>query len=103
MSVLKVGVTQSLPVKHFLTVSIADCTRLRNFMGIEARGLIELSHLYKLVRFSISGDHSKIDKRLVALAQQVHEHLLLPLSKGEVRASDWSQRSLVLEQLSCKF
>ncbi|MCJ1474696.1 hypothetical protein MMC13_003356 [Lambiella insularis] len=67
----------------------SDCTRLRKFMGIEARGLFELSHLYKLVKYS-TGNVKKIDKRLVSLAQQVEEHLQLPLNKGEVRSSDWS-------------
>ncbi|KAL9120458.1 MAG: hypothetical protein Q9187_002987 [Circinaria calcarea] len=68
----------------------ADCTRLRKFMAIQPRGLFELSHLYKLVRYS-DGNIKKIDKRLVALAQQVEEHLQLPMWKGEVRSSDWTQ------------
>lgn len=68
----------------------SDCTRLRKFMGIECRGLFELSHLYKLVKYSPVGAE-KIDKRLVALARQVEEHLQLPLWKGEVRSSDWSE------------
>jgi len=67
----------------------SDCTRLRKFMGIESRGLFELSHLYKLVKFS-PGSVKKIDRRLVSLAKQVEEHLQLPLWKGEVRSSDWS-------------
>lgn len=67
----------------------SDCTRLRKFMGISARGLFELSHLYKLVKYS-SGYPKKIDKKLVSLAQQVEEHLQLPLAKGAVRSSDWS-------------
>ena len=67
----------------------SDCTRLRKFMGIESRGLFELSHLYKLVKLFPS-NVKKIDKRLVSLAQQVEEHLQLPLWKGEVRSSDWS-------------
>ena len=68
----------------------ADCTRLRKFTGIQSRGLFELSHLYKLVRYS-DGNVKKIDKRLVALAQQVEEHLQLPMWKGEVRSSDWTE------------
>ncbi|MCJ1247479.1 hypothetical protein MMC30_004693 [Trapelia coarctata] len=67
----------------------SDCTRLRKFMGIESRGLFELSHLYKLIKLS-PGSVKKIDKRLVSLAQQVEEHLQLPLWKGDVRSSDWS-------------
>ncbi|MCJ1421755.1 hypothetical protein MMC32_008122 [Xylographa parallela] len=68
----------------------SDCTRLRKCMGIEARGLFELSHLYKLIKYS-AYDVKKIDKKLVALAKQVEDHLQLPLCKGEVRWSDWSQ------------
>lgn len=78
----------------------ADCTRLRRFLGIEARGLFELSHLYKLIKYS-AGDVKKINKVLVALAQQVEEHLLLPMWKGEVRSSDWSQK-LDYEQIKCR-
>ena len=78
-----------------------DCTRLRKFMGIEARGIFELSHLYKLVKFSC-GDVKKINKVLVSLAQQVKEHLQLPLWKGEVRSSDWSQ-DLNYEQIQCEY
>lgn len=77
----------------------ADCTRLRRFMGIDSRGLFELSHLYKLVKFA-SGDVKKINKVLVALAQQVEEHLQLPLWKGAVRNSDWSEE-LDYEQIRC--
>ena len=78
----------------------ADCTRLRKFMGIESRGLLELSHLYKLIKFS-SSNVKKINKSLVSLAQQVEEHLLLPMWKGEVRSSDWSEE-LNYQQIQCK-
>lgn len=67
----------------------ADCTRLRKFLRIDSHGLFELSHLYKLVKFS-SGNVKKISKTLVSLKQQVQEHLQLPLDKGDVRTSDWS-------------
>ena len=77
-----------------------DCTRLRKYLNIEARGIFELSHLYKLVKFSC-GDVKKINKVLVSLAQQVKEHLQLPLWKGEVRSSDWSQ-DLNYQQIQCK-
>jgi len=69
----------------------ADCTRLHKNLGIKAQGLFELSHLYKLVKFSESKDTHLINKMLVSLATQVQEHLHLPLFKGEVRGSDWSQ------------
>ena len=77
-----------------------DCTRLRKYLNIEARGIFELSHLYKLVKFSCS-DVKKINKVLVNLAQQVKEHLQLPLWKGEVRSSDWSQ-DLNYQQIQCE-
>ncbi|KAL8688953.1 MAG: hypothetical protein Q9218_005257 [Villophora microphyllina] len=68
-----------------------DCTRLRNHMNIDSRGLFELSHLYKLTKFCTS-EVKKINKSLVALAKQVEEHLLLPMYKDEnVRGSDWSK------------
>ena len=67
-----------------------DCTRLKKFMGIDSRGLFELSHLYKLVKFSTE-DVRKVNKILVSLASQVQEHFRLPLWKGDkVRSSDWS-------------
>ncbi|KAG0645265.1 Werner syndrome ATP-dependent helicase [Hyphodiscus hymeniophilus] len=69
----------------------ADCTRLRKYLNIESRGIFELSHLYKLVKFSSSRDFKLINKRLVSLSTQVQEHLHLPMYKGDdVRGSDWS-------------
>ncbi|MCJ1408605.1 hypothetical protein MMC19_002680 [Ptychographa xylographoides] len=75
----------------------SDCTRLRKYMGIEGQGLFELSHLYKLVKFS-TDNVKKIDKKLVALAHQVEDQLQLPLFKGPVRSSDWSE-SLNYQQI----
>ncbi|KAF2195980.1 ribonuclease H-like protein [Delitschia confertaspora ATCC 74209] len=75
----------------------ADCTRLRKYLGLEAHGLLELSHLYKLVKFAVS-EPKKVNKVLVSLAQQVEEHLQLPMQKGSVRSSDWS-RPLDYEQI----
>ncbi|KAJ8126454.1 hypothetical protein O1611_g7185 [Lasiodiplodia mahajangana] len=67
-----------------------DATRLRNSLGIESRGLMELSHLYKLVKYSKIGQYHNINKRLVPLATQVEEYLHLPLYKGsDVRSSNW--------------
>jgi hypothetical protein len=79
-----------------------DCTRLRNFMGIDSRGLFELSHLYKLVKFSKTGEFGYINRRTVNLAAQVQEYLGLPMFKGQdVRSSDWSQQ-LGMQQIICK-
>lgn len=79
-----------------------DCTRLRNFLDIDARGIFELSHLYKLIKYSSSGAFSQINKKLVSLSTQAEEHLELPVFKGEVRRSDWSQL-LSIEQIKCQF
>lgn len=79
-----------------------DCTRLRNFMGIKSRGIFELSHLYKLVKYSTTGEYGAINRRTVNLAAQVHECLGLPMFKGQdVRASDWSQ-PLGMQQIECE-
>ncbi|KAI4244461.1 MAG: hypothetical protein L6R40_002928 [Gallowayella cf. fulva] len=75
-----------------------DCSRLKRYMSIDSNGLLELSHLYKLVKFSIT-DVKKIDRRMVALAKQVEEHLMLPMYKDtSVRGSDWS-KDLNIEQI----
>jgi hypothetical protein len=79
-----------------------DCTRLSQYLKIETRGQFELSHLYRLVKYSASGEYDLINKRLVALGTQVKECLGLPLFKGDdVRTSDWTKR-LSLEQIICK-
>lgn len=80
-----------------------DATRLRNFLGVESRGLFELSHLYKLVTYSSSGEVALVNKKLVSLAQQVQDVLHLPMFKGQdVRASDWSL-PLKMDQIICMF
>ena len=79
-----------------------DCTRLRKHLGIDSRGVFELSNLYKLVKYSTSGEYQFINRRLVSLATQVQEILHLPLFKGQdVRSSSWSQ-PLKMEQIVCK-
>lgn len=78
-----------------------DSTRLRKYLGIEVRGRFELSHLYKLIKYSDS-DPTLINKRLISLTQQVEEHLGLPLRKDSyVRCSDWN-RALTRNQVFCK-
>lgn len=80
-----------------------DGTRLRNYLGVAVRGLFELSHLYKLVKYSASGDVHLINKRGVSLATQVSECLGLPMFKGQdVRASAWDQ-PLNMAQIGCKW
>ncbi len=79
----------------------ADCGRVSRFLGVDVRGQFELSHLYKLVKYCKSGEHARINKTLVSLANQVQEHLGLPLYKGsDVRSSNWS-KSLNMQQIMC--
>jgi exonuclease 3'-5' domain-containing protein 2 len=79
----------------------ADCTRLKTFIGSEPRGIFELSHLYKLVKYSTTGAVQHVNKRVVSLAKQTEEYLKLPLFKGDVRSSDWTQ-PLTLDQIICE-
>lgn len=67
-----------------------DCTRLQKCFSIRAQAVFELSHLYKLVKYS-GAEASKVNRQAVSLAVQVEEHLGLPLHKGDVRSSDWSK------------
>jgi len=77
-----------------------DCTRLRTYLDIEARSIFELSHLYRLVKYSSTGELDLINKKYVNMARQVEDVLQLPLFKGlDVRASDWS-RALSMEQIT---
>ena len=63
---------------------------------------LPLSHLYKLVRYSTTGEYGAINRRTVSLAAQVQECLGLPMFKGQdIRASDWSQ-PLGMQQIECK-
>lgn len=80
-----------------------DCTRMRTHLGLGTRGIFELSHMYRLVKFSSTGEFDLITKKLVPLAKQVEECLGLPLFKGyDVRGSNWS-KSLNMRQADCKF
>lgn len=76
-----------------------DCTRLRNNLDIDPHGLFELSHLFKLVKFSESKEFKQINKKLISLATQVQEHFHLPMYKGgDVRSGAWN-KALNLEQI----
>ncbi|KLU84860.1 hypothetical protein MAPG_03894 [Magnaporthiopsis poae ATCC 64411] len=77
----------------------ADCTRLRNYLNIHSQGVFELSHLFRLVKYSRTGETRLINKRLVSLAEQTQTVLGLPLYKGvEVRWSGWS-KPLQMDQI----
>ncbi|KAK8058750.1 3'-5' exonuclease [Apiospora phragmitis] len=76
-----------------------DATRLRTHMNIESKGLMELSHLNKLVTHSRTGEYKNINKKLIPLATQVEQYLHLPMFKGtDVRSSDWA-RPLSMDQV----
>lgn len=79
----------------------ADSTRLRKYLGIEARSIFELSHLYKLVKHGQT-DPKLVNKRSVNLSDQIEEHLGLPLEKSDgVRCGDWT-RQLKYRQVQCE-
>lgn len=75
----------------------ADFNRVRKYLGVEPRGVFELSHLHKLVKYCVDSP-KKVNRVAVSLARQVEEHLQLPLFKGQVRESDWSKQ-LSYEQI----
>ncbi|KAL2858726.1 ribonuclease H-like domain-containing protein [Aspergillus pseudodeflectus] len=67
----------------------SDSTRLRTHLGINPRGIFELSHLYRLVKYY--NTPSLINKKLVGMSKQVDEHFGVPLRKDPfVRCSNWS-------------
>ena len=70
-------------------INSADFTRLRKHFGLQPRGAMELSHLYRLTKFHFQPE--LLTTRLNGLANQVQEHLGLPLYKGDVRTSNWSR------------
>ena len=66
------------------------------------KGILELSHLYKLVKYSKAGELDRINKVMVSLAVQTQEMLGLPLFKGaDVRSSNWMMR-LSADQVACE-
>ncbi|CAP73174.1 uncharacterized protein PODANS_2_5830 [Podospora anserina S mat+] len=78
---------------------MGDASKVQRYLKITPRGLFELSHLYKLVKYCESGEHSLINKKLVSLGKQAEEVLKLPLYKElDVRTSNWLQ-SLRLDQI----
>jgi ribonuclease D len=76
--------------KTGVSINYADGKRLREYFGLQPRGLFELSYLYRLVKYAATSP-SQVNKGLVALRKQVEEHLHLPLLKDKVRVSKWSK------------
>jgi hypothetical protein len=70
---------------------VGDANRVEKCFGIKMQGCFELSHLHKVVKYSASSP-DQVNRRLTKLADQVHEHLLLPLKKDDVRTSAWSKK-----------
>lgn len=78
-----------------------DSTRLRKYLGVEARSIFELSHLFKLVKYGLT-DPKRVNKRAVNLSEQIEEHFGLPLEKvDDVRCGDWT-RALNYRQVQCE-
>ncbi|WPH01116.1 Hypothetical protein R9X50_00395100 [Acrodontium crateriforme] len=77
-------------VKTGVNIS-GDARRMKDWLGVEMKGVFELSHLYKIVFFSES-EPRKVNRSLVNLARQVKEVLRLPLKKDDVRTSAWSRK-----------
>ncbi|PHH64948.1 hypothetical protein CDD81_3585 [Ophiocordyceps australis] len=72
---------------------LADCTRLRNWLGVETNGIFELSHLFKLVKYSALEMPKRINRIVVPLATQIEECFGLPLYKGQAtRLSSWTRK-----------
>ncbi|RCI08184.1 hypothetical protein L249_6244 [Ophiocordyceps polyrhachis-furcata BCC 54312] len=69
---------------------LGDCTRLKRHLGVNGRGIYELSHLHKLVKYVAAGTPKLITRTVTPLSVQVEEHMHLPLYKGDtVRTSNW--------------
>ena len=79
-----------------------DCTRLRKYLGVDTRGIFELSNMYKMVKYIREDRPHLINKVPVTLATQVHEVLGLPLRKDTVRMSNWT-RYLNNQQILCEW
>jgi hypothetical protein len=70
---------------------VGDANRMRNFFDVEMQGLMELSHIYRLVKYANQESHL-VNFKLCGLAMQVQDILTLPLKKDETRVSRWSSK-----------
>jgi ribonuclease D len=68
----------------------ADFARLRRYFRLDPKGAVELSHIYRLVKFG-SWKPELVSTKLVSLARLVEDQLGHPLYKGDVRTSNWSK------------
>jgi hypothetical protein len=83
---------------------LGDTARLKKHLAIDAVGLLDLSHLWRVVRYRpYLQFHEKINRVPVRLSLQVEDILGLPMFKEtDVRTSDWT-RSLSPAQLDCEW
>jgi hypothetical protein len=70
---------------------VGDANRMRTFFDVEMKGLMELSHIYRLVKYADQEPHL-VNFKLCSLALQVQDILTLPLKKDETRISRWSSK-----------
>jgi ribonuclease D len=68
----------------------ADFARLKRFFHLKPKGAVELSHLYRLVKFG-KDKPQYVSTKLMSLARLVEDQLGHPLYKGDVRTSNWSK------------
>lgn len=69
----------------------ADGERLKRYFGIQPRGLFELVQVYRELKYS-TGEARRGEKLNCSLANQVQEHLHLPLCKtNSIRCGRWSK------------
>ncbi|KAL9054090.1 MAG: hypothetical protein Q9162_004347 [Coniocarpon cinnabarinum] len=77
-------------LKCGVAINNADGNRLRRWMKLQPRGMFELSHMHKVVKWA-KRDPKMVNKRLIKLTWLAEEHLGRPLFKGNVRTSDWTK------------
>ncbi|KAF4552385.1 Hypothetical protein D9617_10g073660 [Elsinoe fawcettii] len=74
-----------------------DATRIKKAFDIDCKGLVELSHLYKMITYS--HDRPELVNRYpVSLANQVEDVLGYPLLKDDTRMSNWAAKLNKLQQ-----
>ncbi|KAH8177414.1 3'-5' exonuclease domain-containing protein [Sarocladium implicatum] len=69
---------------------LADATRLRKALDVDLTGIIEVSHLYNLIKYTRTRRPGRIPKAIVPMSAQVKECLGLPIYKGDsIRSGPW--------------
>jgi hypothetical protein len=80
---------------------LGDGKRLRDFLHMKPRGMVEICDLHHRVECAIN-NITKVPKKLIALAKLTEMYLSLPLDKGPVRYTDWSKPASEM-QMKCKY